>query len=78
MKWPYGLAGRAPFEVLLNLAGGGFLLALVLTTQLLGTVETLSGFCQAQEGYLSNFHPVIERDGELGDVAQLQGEVPPF
>ena len=70
-------SGSADFiEVLVKAAGSGQGLTLVFTPQRFGAVEPFRRGGQCQEGYLTNFHAVIEGYGQPGQVAQLQGQVP--
>ena len=53
-------------------AGGGAGLALVLAAQFRRTVEALGWLGEAQERDLSDFHAVIQGNGQASDVAELQ------
>src|SRR5579884_2080047 len=51
-------------------------LALVLRARLLRPVRTVGGRRHAQERDLPDLHARVDRDREVGDVRQLEGQVP--
>lgn len=50
-------------------AGCGLSLPLIFAAQLWRSVQSLGRGRELNEGYLTDFHTIIERDGEIGDVA---------
>src|SRR5829696_114235 len=62
-------------EVEIEAAGGGLCLPLVLAARLALPVWMLDGPIHPNKGDLPDRHAVIDRDREVRDVRQLQGEV---
>src|SRR4051812_46702797 len=62
-------------EVLEVAARGRAPLALVLRPDTLRAVRQGGGGGHAQEGDLADLHPRIERDRQVGNVGQLEGEM---
>lgn len=63
--------------LLVDAGSRGERLALVLGAELRSAVEMLSRRREAQKGDLPDLHTVVERDGQVGDVAQLQRQLAP-
>src|SRR3954469_102636 len=69
------LAGLARGEIEVEAAGRGLGLALVLAPGLAGPIGMLDRAVHPHEGDLADGHPVVDRDGQVGQVGELQRQV---
>src|SRR5207247_2056269 len=65
----------APREVAVEGRGGRLRLALVLGAELRRPVRPIDGRAHLEERDLADLHPEVQRDRQVGDVRQLEGQV---